>query len=82
MEVEATTEHPAEHRFWHFGEEVRIYHKPAKRVGGYDESYINILRALALFQPGIIYHERDLAVADIPARVGHGGRGGRGGPVL
>ena len=34
------------------------------------------------WKPGIIDDERDLAVADVPARVGHGGRGRCGGPVL
>ena len=35
MEVEATTEHPAEHRLGHFGEEVRIHDKPVRKFEVY-----------------------------------------------
>ena len=34
MEVEATAEHPAEHRLGHFGEEIRIHDKPAEKIRG------------------------------------------------
>ena len=38
MEVEAATEHSAEHRLRHFGEEIRVHDKPALQVRGKEES--------------------------------------------
>ena len=78
MEVEAATEHSAEHRLGHFGEEVWVHDKPALNRRGKEESMMDVV----VCKPGVIDDERDLAVADVPAGVGHGGRCRRGGPVL
>ena len=80
MEVEAATEHSAEHRLGHFGEEVWVHDKPALQVRGNEEYEMDVV---ANCKPGVIDDERDLAVADVPAGVGHGGGcGRRSGPVL
>ena len=78
MEVEAATEHSAEHRLGHFGEEVWVHDKPALNRRGKEESMMDVV----VCKPGVIDDERDLAVADVPAGVGHGSCSRCGGPVL
>ena len=66
MEVEAATEHSAEHRLGHFGEEVWVHDKPALNRRGKEESKMDVVVAC---KPGVIDDERDLAVTDVSARV-------------